>query len=206
MRDAWDSLSPARRPAIRRGQGQARTHETDAASWRDTASTTGAVQRPRHPGRRRPLSAKITVDGRIVGGFNLSEAAYTVPWPPARRRRSRRCDSRPAAHASRSSRRRRVFPGRRREGHQARLLRAGREELRLQLRADTTLANLRLNGKPLALFKPVVLTYNAVMNVGADVSSVKAERQRSAATVSVEPATTPTGRPGDRDHGSASSV
>ena len=31
---------------------------------------------------------------------------------------------------------------------------------------DTTLRSLRVNGKPLASFKPGVLTYNAVMNAG----------------------------------------
>jgi alpha-glucuronidase len=57
---------------------------------------------------------------------------------------------------------------------------------------DTTLRALRVNGRALAVGK---LTYNAVMNPGADaVAKVAAEANDPAATVAVEQAATPTGQ------------
>src|SRR3954454_10293900 len=94
MRETWDTLEPylgARRFA--EVKAKLATHETDAASWRDTSVNYWREFSGReNPVDGGPLSIKITVAGVERGGFDLSANAYTrFPSRRARRRRSRRC-------------------------------------------------------------------------------------------------------------------
>jgi alpha-glucuronidase len=84
MREAWDSLQP-HIDARRFAEVKARlvTHEADAASWRDTcvAYFQRFSARP-VPVDDGPLSITVVVDGRQVGGFNLSKATHRVGVNP----------------------------------------------------------------------------------------------------------------------------
>ncbi len=195
MRETWDALQPfidARRFAEVKAQaGDARDRR--GVSWRDTSVNYWREFSGRDiPVDGGPLSAKITVDGKEIGGFNLSDAAYTIPVAAGgvaddhggQDRRSRR------ARADRLAGDR-ACPGRR-------SVKVTKDDFFgpivknyvFNLVPDTTLRTLRVNGRPLASFKPSVLTYNAVMNAGPDaVAKVVAEASDPAATVSVEPAT-----------------
>ena len=115
MRETWDTLEPyvgARRFA--EVKAKLAQHETDAASWRDASVNYWREFSGRDiPVDGGPLSAKITVGGKEVGGFNLSSASYTVPVAAGARRRSRTCGSPTRGARPRSSRRRRACPDRR---------------------------------------------------------------------------------------------
>jgi alpha-glucuronidase len=81
LRETWDSLQPHlddRRFA--EVQAKLALHEADAGDWRDTSvrywqEFSGKAI----PVDRGPLSAKIVVDGRTVGGFDLSASSYRIP-------------------------------------------------------------------------------------------------------------------------------
>jgi alpha-glucuronidase len=81
MRETWESLEPyidARRFA--EVKAKLAIHEADAANWRDTCVSYWQ----RFSGRAipvddAPLSASIVVDGKRIGGFDLSAASYRIP-------------------------------------------------------------------------------------------------------------------------------
>ena len=115
MRETWDSLQPyvdARRFA--EVKAKLATHETDAASWRDTLVNYWQEFSGRDdPGRRR---AALGEDRRRRQA--ASAASTCRPRPTRSRCRGRvagdheRLDGRPGARATRSSPRRRACPGR----------------------------------------------------------------------------------------------
>ena len=198
LRETWDTLEPfvgARRFA--EVKAKLALHETDAASWRDASVNYWREFSGREiPVDGGPLSAKITVGGKEVGGFNLSSASYTIPVAAGASPEITNVRLADPARARRSSRRRRRVPG------QA-VVKVTKTDFFgplvknyvFNLVPDTTLRSLRVNGTQLASFKPEVLTYNAVMNPGADaVATVKADASDPAATVSVEQAASPTGQ------------
>jgi len=83
MRETWDSLEPyidARR--FEEVKAKLAQHEADAADWRDTCvnywRTFSGRPMPVDDG---PLSIKIVVDGKTIGGFDLSASEYTIPLP-----------------------------------------------------------------------------------------------------------------------------
>ena len=139
MRETWDTLEASSAPGgSPRCKAKLAQHETDAASWRDTSVSYLREFSGRDiPTDNGPLSAKIVVNGKTIGGFNLvGRELHASRWPRAARRRSRRSiPADPAAHrADRLARPRRARPGRG-EGLQDRLLRPDRQELRVQPRA-----------------------------------------------------------------------
>ena len=81
MRETWDSLEPyidARRFA--EVKAKLAIHEADAANWRDTCVSYWQQFSGRAiPVDDAPLSASIVVDGKRIGGFDLSAASYTIP-------------------------------------------------------------------------------------------------------------------------------
>jgi alpha-glucuronidase len=81
MRQTWDSLRPyigARR--FTEVQAKLAAQEVDAASWRDTCVNYWRTFSGRpNPVDDGPLSIKVVVDGRTVGGFDLSASSYTIP-------------------------------------------------------------------------------------------------------------------------------
>jgi alpha-glucuronidase len=81
MRETWDSLEPfidARR--FSEVQAKLAIHEADAADWRDTCvNYWKEFSRRDIPVDDGPLSAKIVVDGKEIGGFDLSASSYTIP-------------------------------------------------------------------------------------------------------------------------------
>jgi alpha-glucuronidase len=83
MRETWDSLEPfidARR--FSEVKAKLAVHEADAAHWRDACvNYWREFSRRDNPVDDGPLSAKIVVDGRTFGGFDLSAASYTIPVP-----------------------------------------------------------------------------------------------------------------------------
>jgi alpha-glucuronidase len=83
MRQAWDSLEPAI-DARRFGEVKAKlaAHEGDAGEWRDTCVTYWKGFSGRDvPTDDGPLSIKIVVAGKTVGGFDLSASSYPVSLP-----------------------------------------------------------------------------------------------------------------------------
>ncbi|HZB34018.1 MAG TPA: hypothetical protein VE465_27905, partial [Streptosporangiaceae bacterium] len=83
MRQAWDSLRPAI-DARRFAEVEAKlaAHEADAGEWRDTCVRYWKGFSGRDvPTDDGPLSIKIVVAGRTLGGFDLSAASYQVPVP-----------------------------------------------------------------------------------------------------------------------------
>ena len=136
MRETWDSLEPLhRRPPLRGGARPSSTiHEADAANWRDTSVNYWKEFSGREmPVDDAPLSASIVVDGKRIGGFDLSAASYTIPVRGRRVAEDHQGQDRrsPRALRDRLPGRRRPGTGRR-QGHEARLLRADRQELRVQ--------------------------------------------------------------------------
>jgi alpha-glucuronidase len=198
MRETWDALQPyidARRFA--EVKAKLATHEADAASWRDTSVNYWREFSGRDiPVDGGPLSAKITVDGKQIGGFNLSDASYTIPVAAGASPAITAVSTfDPAARYEIVSQAASV-PG------QA-VVKVTKDDFFgplvknyvFNLVPDTTLRSLRVNGAPLASFKPAVLTYDAVMSPGADaIAKVAADAADPAAAVSVEQATSPTGQ------------
>jgi alpha-glucuronidase len=81
LRQTWDSLETsidARRFA--EVKAKLATHEADAGDWRDTCVNywRGFSGRD-NPVDDGPLSIKIVVDGKTIGGFDLSASSYTIP-------------------------------------------------------------------------------------------------------------------------------
>ncbi|WP_225845916.1 alpha-glucuronidase family glycosyl hydrolase [Streptomyces sp. HPF1205] len=83
MRQTWDTLQPsidARRFAEVRAKLAA--HEADAGDWRDTCVSYWKQFSARDiPVDDGPLSVKIVVGGRTIGGFDLSASSYPIPVP-----------------------------------------------------------------------------------------------------------------------------
>jgi alpha-glucuronidase len=83
MRQTWDSLEPsidARRFAEVRAKLAA--HEADAGQWRDTCVAYWQKSSGRDvPVDDGPLSIRIVVGGRTIGGFDLSAPSYTITVP-----------------------------------------------------------------------------------------------------------------------------
>ncbi|HEX6358178.1 alpha-glucuronidase family glycosyl hydrolase [Actinophytocola sp.] len=81
LRETWDSLES--HVDIRRFaevRAKLALHEADAAGWRDTSVRYWQEFSGRAiPVDDGPLSIKIVVDGRTIGGFDLSAASYRVP-------------------------------------------------------------------------------------------------------------------------------
>ena len=122
MRETWDTLRAVRRRApVRRGQGEARAaRDRRGRAGATPASTTGASSAAGDiPVDGGPLSAKIAVDGKEIGGFDLSAASYTIPVAAGGSPTITQVSTAdPAARArDRLARRRRSRAGRR-EGHQ----------------------------------------------------------------------------------------
>lgn len=84
MRETWDSLEPsidARR--FSEVKAKLATHEADAGDWRDTCVNYWKGFSGRNvPVDDGPLSIKIVVGGKTIGGFDLSASSYTIPVPP----------------------------------------------------------------------------------------------------------------------------
>jgi alpha-glucuronidase len=196
LREAWDALEPyvgARRFA--EVKAKLATHEADAAAWRDACVNYFREFSGRDvPVDGGPLSAKIVVGGRTHGGFNLSAASYTIPVAAGA---SPRIDSVQLAD-----------PGARFEIVSQAESVPGQAVVKVtktdffgpivknyvfNLAPDTTLRSLRVNGRELTL-KPGVSTYNAVMNPVDAIPKVSGIATDPAATVTVEPASTPTGQ------------
>ncbi len=81
MRETWDSLAAAI-GARRFAEVKAKLaiHEADAANWRNTSVNYFREFSDREiPVDDGPLSAKIVVNGKQIGGFNLSATSYAIP-------------------------------------------------------------------------------------------------------------------------------
>ncbi|MEU8328770.1 alpha-glucuronidase family glycosyl hydrolase [Micromonospora sp. NPDC048839] len=198
MRETWETLQAdidARRFAEVRAK--LAVHEADAADWRDTSVNYWKEFSGRAiPVDDAPLSAKIVVNGREFGGFNLSDTSYTIPV---------RAGGSPTITKVRTADRKARYqivsqaasvPG------QA-VVKVTTESFFgplvknyvFNLVPDTTLTALRVDGKRLASFTPTVLRYNALTAAGTTtVPTVTASAADPAATVAVEQATSPTGQ------------
>jgi alpha-glucuronidase len=83
LRQTWDSLEPAI-DARRFAEVKAKlaAHEADAGAWRDTCvnywKTFSGRNMPVDDG---PLSIKVVVAGKTIGGFDLSASSYQIPVP-----------------------------------------------------------------------------------------------------------------------------
>jgi alpha-glucuronidase len=81
MRLTWDSLQPsidARR--FSEVKAKLAIHEADAGDWRDTCVDYWKEFSGRdNPVDDGPLSIKIVINGRTIGGFDLSASSYTIP-------------------------------------------------------------------------------------------------------------------------------
>jgi alpha-glucuronidase len=198
MREAWNSLEPyigARR--FSEVKAKLAAHEADAADWRDTNVGYWKEFSGRDiPVDDGPLSAKIVVNGKEIGGFDLSADSYTIPVAAGgspRIAQVRTAD--PAARYEILSQAERV-PG------QA-VVKVTKDDFFgpivknyvFHLVPDTTLRSLKVNGTEPASFSPEVLHYNAVLPAGADsVARVDAAATDPAATVVVEQAASATGQ------------
>jgi alpha-glucuronidase len=81
MRQTWDSLAPAI-DARRFAEVKAKLakHEVDAGDWRDTCVNYWKGFSGRAvPVDGGPLSIKIVVGGKTIGGFDLSASSYPIP-------------------------------------------------------------------------------------------------------------------------------
>ncbi|WP_327031580.1 alpha-glucuronidase family glycosyl hydrolase [Micromonospora ureilytica] len=198
MRETWETLQPdidARRFAEVRAK--LAVHEADAADWRDTSVNYWKEFSGRDiPVDDAPLSAKIVVNGKTFGGFNLSDTSYTIPVPAGAsptitkvRTADRKARYEIISQAS-------AVPG------QA-VVKVTTESFFgplvknyvFNLVPDTTLTTLRVGGKRLASFAPTVLRYNALRPAGTTtVPTVTASAADPAASVAVEQATSPIGQ------------
>jgi alpha-glucuronidase len=81
MRQTWDSLGPsidARR--FSEVKAKLATHEADAGDWRDTCVNYWKGFSGRDvPVDDGPLSIKIVINGKTIGGFDLSASSYRIP-------------------------------------------------------------------------------------------------------------------------------
>ncbi|MFG1869306.1 alpha-glucuronidase family glycosyl hydrolase [Micromonospora arborensis] len=198
MRETWDALQPdidARRFAEVRAK--LAVHEADAADWRDTSVNYWKEFSGRDiPVDDAPLSAKIVVNGKEFGGFNLSDNSYTIPVPAGASPTITKVKT-----ADRKARYEIIsqaagVPG------QA-VVKVTTESFFgplvknyvFNLVPDTTLTSLSVDGKRLASFSPTVLRYNALAPAGTTtVPTVTARAADPAASVAVEQATSATGQ------------
>ena len=187
MRETWDTLE-ASLGARRFSEVKARLaqHETDAASWRDTSVNYFREFSGRDiPADGGPLSAKITVGGKTHGGFNLSAANYTIPVAagasPAITNVTTADPAATAQIVSQADGRSR--PGRG-EGHEDRLLRTDRQELRVQPRAGHD-AEEPAREQP-EIVKPGVTSYRTVFTPVETAPKVQAVASDPAATVAID--------------------
>ena len=198
LREAWDSLEPfigARR--FSEVRAKLATHEADAANWRDTnVGYWKEFSGRKIPVDGGPLSARIVVDGKEIGGFDLSAASYTIPV---------RAGASPRITAVRTA-----DPAARYEIVSQADGVPGRAVVKVtkndffgpivknyvfDMVRDTTLQRLKVNGRDLASFEPDVLHYTAVLPPGANSApKVKAVAADPAATVVVEQAAGVTGQ------------
>jgi alpha-glucuronidase len=198
MRETWDSLQPfidARR--FSEVKAKLATHEADAANWRDTLVSYWQEFSQRDiPVDGGPLSAKIVIGGKSIGGFNLSSAAYTIPVAAgASPAITSVIPADPAASYEIVSQAAGV-PG------QA-VVKVTKDDFFgpivknyvLNLVPDTTLATLKVNNMSWPSFKPDVLSYNALMAADMDaVARVDAIASDPAASVVVQQAPNVTGQ------------
>jgi alpha-glucuronidase len=198
MRETWDSLEPyidARR--FSEVKARLETHETDATRWRDTSVNYWKEFSGRDmPVDDAPLSASIVVDGKRIGGFDLSATSYTIPVvagaspritnvrtadPRARYDIVSQADGVPGQAVVKVTKH--DFFGPIVKNYVFNMVR------------DTTLRTLEVNGTALASFRPDDLSYNAVLPAaGNAVAEVRAIANDPAATVVVEQAASPTGQ------------
>ncbi len=184
MRQTWDSLRPyidARR--FTEVQAKLASQEADAAGWRDTCVNYWREFSGRaNPVDDGPLSIKIVVNGRTVGGFDLSASSYQIP-----------------VAAGGSPVISKVIPADPSVRYEILSQSGGRAVVRVTGKSyfgpivkdyvftmvrDTTLKSLKVNGRQLASFAPDVLNYHAVLSKGgAKVDAVANDR---AASVRVE--------------------
>jgi alpha-glucuronidase len=197
LRETWDSLQP--RLGTRRFsevQAKLAQHEIDAAAWRDTCVGYWQEFSGRDvPTDAGPLSARIVVNGREVGGFNLSDPSYTIPVRAGGSPTiTKVITADPAATYVIISQANSV-PG------QA-IVKVTKHDFfgpivknyMFDLVPDTTLQSLTVNGTGLASFEPDVLAYNALLPAGLQtVPTVGAVANDPVAAVVIEQATTPTG-------------
>ncbi|MEV0157151.1 alpha-glucuronidase family glycosyl hydrolase [Micromonospora sp. NPDC050686] len=197
MRETWDSLQPYL-DARRFGEVRAALaiHETDAATWRDTSVNYWKEFSGRDiPVDGGPLSAKIVVNGKEFGGFDLSAAAYRIPVAGGGSPTITAVTSAdPAARYEIVSQADGV-PGRA-------VVKVTKDDFFgpmvknyvFDFVTDTTLRSLRVDDKDLADLAPSVLRYNVLVPAGTEtVARVAAVANDPAATVVVEQAATPTG-------------
>ncbi|MEV4314918.1 alpha-glucuronidase family glycosyl hydrolase [Actinocrispum sp. NPDC049592] len=186
MRQTWDSLRPyidARRFA--EVQAKLAAQETDAAAWRDTCVNYWREFSGRaNPVDDGPLSIKIVVNGRTVGGFDLSASSYTIP-----------------VSAGGSTRISKVIPADPRVRYEILSQSAERAVVRVTgesyfgpivkdyvftMVPDTTLKSLKVNGRQLASFAPNILDYHAVLPKAGAAAKVDAAANDRAASVHIE--------------------
>ncbi|MFU8853614.1 alpha-glucuronidase family glycosyl hydrolase [Micromonospora sp. SL1-18] len=196
MREAWDSLKPyigTRR--FSEVKAKLAIHETDAANWRDTNVNYWKEFSGRDiPVDGGPLSAKIVVNGKEIGGFNLSAGSYTIPVAAgASPAITQVIAADPAAKYEIVSQARSV-PGRA-------VVKVTKEDFFgpivktyvFNMVNDTTLKSLKVNGKDLASFKPDVLSYNTLVPADS-VAKVEAVANDPAAIVAIDQAASATGQ------------
>jgi alpha-glucuronidase len=194
LRETWDSLEPhidARR--FSEVQGKLALHEADAGDWRDISvrywQEFSGKAVPTDAG---PLSAKIVVGGRTVGGFDLSAPSYRVPVssggspaitkvvpadPRARYQIVRQADQVPGRAVVKVTKDSAFGP----------IV----KNYTFDMVPDTTLSSLTVNGSELV--QPGALAYRVLLPPGTG-ATVAATAQDAAATVTVIQATTPTGQ------------
>ncbi|HEY8338722.1 MAG TPA: alpha-glucuronidase family glycosyl hydrolase [Egibacteraceae bacterium] len=197
MRETWDALQPridARRWAEVRDK--LALHEADAADWRDTCIRYWQEFSGRDiPVDDAPLSIRIEVAGREIGGFDLSADSYTIPVPAgAPPTITDVIPADPDATVEIVSQADSV-PG------QA-VVKVTAESFFgplvknyvFAMVPDTTLRSLTVDGTPLASLAPDVTAYHAVLPADTtEVPTVAAEASDPAASVVVEQAPTVTG-------------
>lgn len=188
MRQTWDTLRPfidARR--FSEVKAKLASQETDAADWRDTSVNYWKEFSGRaNPVDNGPLSIKIVVGGRTVGGFDLSAPSYTIP-----------------VAAGTSPTITKVIPADPAVRYEILSQDAGQAVVRVTGKSyfgpivkdyvftkvrDTTLKALKVNGRKLSSFSPDVHAYRALLPKAGSEAKVAAVANDPAATVRVDQA------------------
>lgn len=187
LRETWATLQPhidARRFAEVRDK--LALHEADAADWRDTSvrywQEFSGLPVPTDDGT---LSAKIVVDGRTFGGFDLSASSYTIPVAAGGSPKITK-----VILADRGARYRIVSQPGQVPGQAVVKVTKGSlvKNYTFDLVPDTTLTSLTVNGTAVRPGDRVLLP------AGADVPVVAATAADPAASVAVEQAAEATGQ------------
>lgn len=187
MRETWASLKPfidARR--FGEVRDKLALQETDAATWRNMSvrywQEFSGKPIPTDGGT---LSAKIVVNGRTFGGFDLSSSAYTIPVASGGSPTIAK-----VIPADRSATYRIVSQADQVPGQAVVKVTKGPlvKNYTFDLVPDTTLKTLTVNGKPVTPGDRVLLP------AGAEVPVVAATRSDPAASVAVDQATEATGQ------------